>query len=56
MWTQAGMKLSDLTSLSELYDPRTVGLFAVIGFLFLLPALVCKPPDLTGAPSPKKSQ
>lgn len=45
MAVKAGMHLSELGSLSELYDPNTIAIFAGIGFLVLLPALVTKPPD-----------
>jgi len=45
MAVKAGLHLSEMKSLSELYDPNTIVLFAIIGFLAVLPALVSKPPD-----------
>jgi hypothetical protein len=41
------MKLSEMTSVNELYDPQTLALFVGLGFLVLLPALLTSPPDFS---------
>lgn len=45
MAIKAGMHLSELNSLSELYDPNSVMFLAGLGFLVMLPALLTKPPE-----------
>uniref|UniRef100_A0A7S0RLH6 VTT domain-containing protein n=1 Tax=Pyramimonas obovata TaxID=1411642 RepID=A0A7S0RLH6_9CHLO len=45
MAVKAGMKLSEITSISEMYDPWTLGFFVAIGFLVLLPALLAPAPN-----------
>lgn len=55
MAVKAGMHLSELGSLSELYDPNTIAIFAVIGFLVVLPALVTKPPEFLTEDTEKKT-
>lgn len=52
----AGLKLSELQSLHELYDPKWIIFMGVIGLVVLLPAVLAKPVDLSTSETEKKER